>query len=411
MSRFRDYNEEKDKESVRRIWRETGWLEEGKEENMDRFIQASREALVADIDGEAECLVLTAPGTIKYQDEELPFSGVTAVTTSRVARKQGFAGKLSALAVAKSAANGACVSGLGMFEQGFYNKLGYGTGSYDHWLAFDPATLKIDMKPRVPKRITSEDWEKVYESRKNRMKDHGNITLLTPKGTKAEMDIVKNSFGLGYFDGPDGGLTHHIYFGVKSVERGPYWVMWMAYQNYDQYRELLGLMKNLGDQVRLIHMPEPHDIQLQDLIDKPFKRRQITEKSKFEHKMTATAWWQMRILDLERCIERTHLKGDDVKFNLELEDPIERLFDDDAPWKGISGEYIVTFGEDSTVEKGRDPDLPTLEASVGAFTRMWLGVRPATGLAVTDKLVGPDELLEDLDEVLNLPRPLIGWDI
>ena len=37
---------------------------------------------------------------------------------------------------------------------------------------------------------------------------------------------------------------------------------------------------------------------------------------------------------------------------------------------------------------GRDETLPTLTCSVGAFTRLWLGVRPATGLAVTCRLAG-----------------------
>ncbi len=41
---------------------------------------------------------------------------------------------------------------------------------------------------------------------------------------------------------------------------------------------------------------------------------------------------------------------------------------------------------------------------------MWLGVRPATGLAVTDNLAGPHELLERLDAVLRLPDPKPDWD-
>jgi hypothetical protein len=41
---------------------------------------------------------------------------------------------------------------------------------------------------------------------------------------------------------------------------------------------------------------------------------------------------------------------------------------------------------------------------------LWLGVRPATGLAVTDELSGPPELLEALDWVLRLPDPKPDWD-
>jgi len=59
---------------------------------------------------------------------------------------------------------------------------------------------------------------------------------------------------------------------------------------------------------------------------------------------------------------------------------------------------------------GRDPGLSTLTASVNAFTRLWLGVRPARGLAVTDELSGPPALLEELDWLLRLPDPKPDWD-
>ena len=70
----------------------------------------------------------------------------------------------------------------------------------------------------------------------------------------------------------------------------------------------------------------------------------------------------------------------------------------------------VDLGPDSGAELGRDETLPTLTCSVGAFTRLWLGVRPATGLAVTDELRGPEELLRELDRVLLLPEPRPDWD-
>jgi hypothetical protein len=47
-----------------------------------------------------------------------------------------------------------------------------------------------------------------------------------------------------------------------------------------------------------------------------------------------------------------------------------------------------------------------LRASIGALSRLWFGVRPATGLTVTDDLTGPSQLLEALDRVLVLPPPL-----
>ena len=68
------------------------------------------------------------------------------------------------------------------------------------------------------------------------------------------------------------------------------------------------------------------------------------------------------------------------------------------------------LGSESWAEPGTDSALPTLDTTVNAFSRLWLGVRPATGLAVTDELKGPRELLEALDWVLRLPEPIRDWD-
>ena len=174
------------------------------------------------------------------------------------------------------------------------------------------------------------------------MRKHGGCNLLTPELTKLEVRYP-DTFGLGFYDGDE--LTHHIYIKASEVQHGPYSVRWMCYRDYEQFLELLGLLKSLGDQVRLVHMREPPEIQLQDLLDKPFKRRQITKDSKFQNRMRATAYWQMRILDLEGCMDKTELPCDDeVRFNLKLEDPIEDKLDGDTSWDGLSGEYTVTIG-------------------------------------------------------------------
>ncbi|MCK4807501.1 MAG: hypothetical protein KAT09_07630, partial [Candidatus Aegiribacteria sp.] len=57
-----------------------------------------------------------------------------------------------------------------------------------------------------------------------------------------------------------------------------------------------------------------------------------------------------------------------------------------------------------------DRSLPLLESSVGAFSRMWIGARPPTGLCVTDDLAGPEELIRELDRILRLPSPRIDWE-
>ena len=80
-----------------------------------------------------------------YLEEDLRLSVVTGVTTSRVVRKQGLAGRLTAEVIAAAVEEGAQVSALSMFEQGFYDRLGFGTGGYEHMIRFDPADLNIDL--------------------------------------------------------------------------------------------------------------------------------------------------------------------------------------------------------------------------------------------------------------------------
>ncbi len=206
-------------------------------------------------------------------------------------------------------------------------------------------------------------------------------------------------------------LSHHIFCGAREdVEDGPYRVRWLAWTTPGQLLELLGLLRNLGDQVNLVRLREPAGIQLQDLMDKPFQRFRISQSSKFEARTRAVAYWQMRICDVAKCLAGTHLSHGDVRFNLRLTDPIETRLPDDASWRGVAGEYVVTLGPSSGATPGADTTLPTLTATVNAFTRLWIGVRPAYGLAITDDLEGPPELLEALDDVLRMPSPHPDWD-
>jgi hypothetical protein len=407
---YRNYNPKKDKKAVHRIWLETGWIGDEKKdkEMVDVFIQGGR-TLVAEVSGEAECLVASMPGSIRYLDEDLPLSGITVVATSRIARKQGLAKRLTAQLIAADVADGAIICGLGMFEQGFYNKLGFGTGSYEHWISFDPAQLKLKQKARVPRRITADDWEMAHAALLARRRRHGACNIYPPECTRAEFGLTSEGFGLGYNDGPAGELTHFIWCEAKG-ENGPYTVIMMAHQNSDQFLELMALLKSLGDQVHQVWLREPGDIQLQDLLVQPFRYRQLTKQAKYENKALATAYWQLRICDLPGCLAHTHLPGDEICFNLNLSDPIEKYLDKKSPWRGVAGDYVVTLGPSSSAEKGTISTLPTLTASVGAFTRMWMGVRPANGLTVTDDLAGPPELLAALSRVLRLPEPKLDWD-
>ena len=410
---IRKTNVDKDFEEIYRIWQEIGWIEKNETDKKAlKIFLKSGKGIGAEINGNIEAFVNSNYGEMRYLKEDLPLHCVAGVTVSRIARKQGFASRLTAKSIAEAVQNGMVVSGLGMFDQGFYDKLGFGTGSYEHLVVFDPADLILDnIEPSVPTRITYKDWEKAHEARLNRKKYHGFCTIKTKNFTKGEMYWgKKKSFGLGYKD-KEGNLTHYFWVKPEKAIHGPYFIRWMVFNNKKQFMELMALMKNLGDQVHAVKMSEPAGIQLQDLIKQPFKGKRITENSNFEQLYKAVAYWQMRIINLEKCLAHTHLPvNKSLKFNLKLEDPIENYLPQDSDWKGLSGEYMITLGSNSDVKEGRDASLPTLKSSVGAFTRMWLGVLPATRLAYTDNLSAPETLLEKLDNTLMLPQPKIDWD-
>ena len=156
-------------------------------------------------------------------------------------------------------------------------------------------------------------------------------------------------------------------------------------------------------------MEEPPGIQFQDLLRQPLRSREISQGSKHAGKHTTHAYSQIRILDLVNCLAKTHLDAENVSFNLQLSDPVAEHLGSQTRWRDDAGDYVVTLGEECSAERGRSADLPTLRASVGAFSRLWLGVRNASSLAVTDDLRGDDALLRELDRALRLPQPHFGW--
>ena len=331
------------------------------------------------------------------------------MTTSRVARKQGFASRMTAELIAADAAAGALVSALGMFEQGFYDQLGFGTGPYEHWISFDPAQLDVPRQARVPLRLGREDAARIHQALLMRQRGHGACTLFPPGIVAAEMAWTPNGFGLGYAGDRDGEITH-CFWGSAKGESGPYEIRILAYRNGEQFLELLALLRNLGDQVRLVRMNEPQSIQMQDFLKQPFRYRRLTENSKYMNKNRASAYWQLRINDLAGCLARTHFDGAPLRFNLTLNDPLAGLLPDDAPWRGIGGEYTVCLGPQCSAVSGHDPALPALTAGAGAFSRLWMGALPAGGLAISDELSAPPELLTALDRLVCLPPPKPGWD-
>lgn len=397
-----------DQNDVLRIWREVGWAS-GSTYDADRLqtVVDSGTGVVGLLDNTVECFVGLAPGLIRYQDESLRFSCISTVATGRIARRQGIAGRTTAAAVAQAAAEGAQVAGLTTFELGYYNRMGFGTGSYMHQVTFDPARLLVPENRRIPVRLGEDDWRDMHTTRLQRQHHHGYCDLTAPQATRMDL-FDSHAFGLGYRD-EHGQLTHYLWLAAEHMRFGPYSVRWMAYRNRAEFLELMGVLRNLGDQVHAVRIWEPPTLRLLDLIQSPRSADRLTKGSHYGSGVEARAYWQMRMLDLIGCLQKTVLTGGVVDFNLHLIDPIERYLPEDASWRGIGGRYRVHLGAPSHAEPGEGHDLPLLTASVGAFTRLWLGILPASGLALTDELSGPPDLIDALDRVIRLPIPEPDW--
>ena len=403
---IRPYDDERDLDGVLRVWRDVGWLNDDDRRGVLGAFLAGGHAEVAPIDDDIECMVHWSPGTIDHTGTPLDLCAVTAVTTSITGRKQGFASTMTSNALRQGAEAGYAVAALGMFEQGFYDRLGFATGSYDVVYRFDPSNLRVDVPYRRPVRVTPDMWEDVHGALTRRLGHHGAVMLTPPRLVEGELGFLEQPFGLGYRD-DSGALTHFVTGSMKG-EHGPLHVEFFSYQDTDQLLELLRLLRELADQVRTVRMVEPPHVQMQSLLSEPFRDRMRTRSSEHEGGALAIAWWQLRILDVERCVAALDGAGDPLTFNLVLTDPLtERL--DSSGWSGIAGDYTVTVDRPSVATPGHAAGAPVLRATVGAFSRLWFGVASATSLAATSDLDGPRELIDGLDRALRLPTPHTGW--
>ncbi|MFV2039682.1 MAG: GNAT family N-acetyltransferase [Acidimicrobiales bacterium] len=406
---IRAYERERDLDSVARIWREIGWIDAGEAnaEALGAFFSAGH-AEVAHINGDAECAVHWSSGSMQYETTPLRLCALTGVATSLIGRRQGFASTLTARDLEQGAMDGCAVAVLGMFEQGFYDRLGFATSAYENVLTFDPACLLVDhVVYRVPERLGLADSDDIHAALVGRRKNHGSIVLDAAEVVRAEMGFAENLHVLGYRN-DDGRLTHFLW-GSLTGENGPFRIRAIAYETTNQLLELLRLLRELSDQIRWVTLLEPAEVQLQVLLADPMRARDRSRKTDHPSRNEAIAWCQIRILDLDACVRARHWAGPPVRFNLSLSDPLaERL---EGPWRGVGGEYVVTVGPDSLVSTGHEDGLPGVVCDVGAFSRLWFGVAPASSLAVTDALSGTPELLTELDDALRLPPPVMGWEI
>jgi len=393
-----------DHDAIIRMWREVQWIDDS-----ERTAEALRvllgygDAQVAVLDGEAEALVHRTPGTIRYEDVDLPLSAVTAVTTSPVGRNLGLATRLTSAAVAAAGAEGAAVAALGMFEQGFYDRFGFGSLGYTHQLVFDPGHLRVAVPEARPVRVGRADGPALAALLARSHRGHGGVRLAPPEAAQAELGWIDDPFlGLGFR--ADDGRLRAAMVGTNAGEYGPYRIALIAYETFDDLRDLLGLLRSLSAQIHRVALVEPGGVQIQDLLDRPLRGSELLDLDR-QPPHTLMSWAQLRILDLEACVTARRWPGEPVSFDLVLRDPLTGA---GHPWSGLGGEHSITVGDPSTVTPGHRGDRPRLEAGVGAFSRLWFGVRPATGLALTDDLAGPPELLAALDRALLLPPPVTG---
>ncbi len=415
-NRIRPIDPEKDRKAIGRIWREVGWIDDKEQEKvLDHFLKDSW-GLVAEIHGEPEVSVTGHEGRTRYLDRELPMWGVTSVTVSRVARKQGLAGTLTAQLLAEGARRGCTIAMLGMFEQGFYDRLGFGTGSYERVLAFDPASLAVTGAPRPPHRIEQKHYKALHRGVLAAPQHHGSCWFEQSNTLRAEMAWTKNSFGLGYYSEDKSTITHHIW-GEAKDEHGPYQIYWYSFRTDEELIELLRLIKSLGDQVHGIEMKEPPGIMLQDFINQPFKQRRQTRKGAFESRHSSAAYWQLRILDLESAIAACH--GDtEIDFTLDLTDPVTAFLGDDVDWRGVGGVWSVHLGAESEAKPGAPQGAAgpaagsrhVVETDVGSFSRLWFGSASARSLAMQGRLRADAETIAALDRYFRLPEPHPWWD-
>lgn len=179
----------------------------------------------------------------------------------------------------------------------------------------------------------------------------------------------------------------------------------MCYRNGRELLELLGIIRSLGDQVDLMTMEEPPHIQFQDLMKTPMRSMRMLAGRESGVGIRAFSYTQARILDLPGVLERTALPQGEVVFNLSIHDPISGFISERYGWQGCAGDYTVVLGPHCSARPGHAKGIERMDAGIGAFTRLWLGVGKPSVLALTDELEASQSLLKNLDSVLCLPEP------
>lgn len=373
----------------------------------------SADALVGEHINDVVALALAHSGTFHHaaHSQDISFCVISAVTVALHGRKLGFAGRLTAELLARGAERGEAFAGLGMFEQGFYDRLGFANYPYSRIVKFRPSKLKLSGSfSSDPIRLGKENWQDIHQSRINRFRNHGSVNLPAVI-TQADMEINKKTFAIG-FKNENGELTHHYVVRSVNGEHGPMNIIWMAFQTPDQFKDILLSIKSYGDQIDIVSLPEPYGIQFQSLLRKPIStNRQSADSTGRKAEIRTGSWSQGRILDVEKCINGMNCIGEECNFNLILTDPIEKYLNSSFKWRGCGGEYTVKFSSQSKAQYGTTAGLPVMKCSVNTFSKLWTGTTKPSMLPFTEDIVAPSSLLEELDKTLILPEPSFDWDL
>ena len=399
----RDYCDD-DLPSVTRMWREVGWIEHDSErqaEALGRLLQygAARVGVVA---GDAECLVHRTPGTIRYDGVDLPLCAITAVTTSPIARNLGLASRMTAEAIAAGAIDGAAVAALGMFEQGFYDRFGMGTLAYVDHLLLRPGEAArrpapAGARPCHPRRLDGG------------RRPHG------PSGPAARQRQPRSARGAPGRAGLGRGSLPRVRVpwrrrSADGVHRR---------HQRRRARAVQGAAARLRGRRRPARPARPAAVARRaaapgadgrargDPAPGPHRPAHPGRGAR-RPRPPGVAHGRWRGTSSGSSTSRRASRrapGRATRCPSTSSSPTRsaRPTWTGRAWPATTRSRSVRRRPSS---QGTGADLPVLRASIGALSRLWFGVRPATGLTVTDDLTGPPELLEALDRALVLPPPL-----
>jgi len=175
--KVRAYDPEKDASHIHRIWMDSKWIDDKEMYPVLDAYHKEAQVWLGEIDGEVGTVVSCSPGGFNYDGVEIPMTAVTGVTAGLEFRRLGLAAMATAKAISYAYEKGAAIATLGAFEQGYYEKLGFGNFSSDSFITFDPHNLKVDAKHGRAIRLTTKDSDRMHAARLTRFKQHGTCDL------------------------------------------------------------------------------------------------------------------------------------------------------------------------------------------------------------------------------------------